>query len=171
MKYIQYSSSFNPWQINGDFKRVFGKEVWHAVLDQANEVKATLICMGSRGLGKFRRTLLGSVSDSVVHHSHIPVLVVKMPDEHDNLQEFHKMKTVSFLNSDDNANWYVEHDYLLTLWMWQLKNSQDIQHDIDIIDDTTWYWYYWCYWYYLIYMMLLHITLSMLDIFSYHNCV
>jgi len=71
---------FKAKQINGDFKRVFGKDVWHAVLNQANELNASLICLGSRGLGKFRRTLLGSVSDSVVHHSHIPVLVVKMPE-------------------------------------------------------------------------------------------
>jgi nucleotide-binding universal stress UspA family protein len=41
------------------------------------EIGAGLIVMGSRGLGGMRRTLLGSVSDSVVRHAHCPVLVVR----------------------------------------------------------------------------------------------
>jgi len=76
--------------INGDFKRIHGKDVWHTILHQAAEVKATLICMGSRGQGVLRRTLLGSVSDSVVHHAHIPVLVVKMPEDHHDFPKFHQ---------------------------------------------------------------------------------
>lgn len=31
--------------------------------------------MGSRGLGTIRRTILGSVSDYVVHHANVPVVV------------------------------------------------------------------------------------------------
>jgi nucleotide-binding universal stress UspA family protein len=38
---------------------------------------ASLIVMGSRGLGGIRRALMGSVSDSVVRHAHCPVLVVR----------------------------------------------------------------------------------------------
>ena len=41
------------------------------------EIEAGLIVMGSRGLGGMRRTLLGSISDSVVRHAHCPVLVVR----------------------------------------------------------------------------------------------
>jgi nucleotide-binding universal stress UspA family protein len=41
------------------------------------ETGANLIVMGSRGLGGIRRTLMGSVSDSVVRHAHCPVLVVR----------------------------------------------------------------------------------------------
>jgi nucleotide-binding universal stress UspA family protein len=46
------------------------------ILRVADEVDASLIIMGSRGLGGMRTLLLGSVSHGVVHHSHRPVLVV-----------------------------------------------------------------------------------------------
>jgi nucleotide-binding universal stress UspA family protein len=36
-----------------------------------------LIVMGSRGLGRFKRYFLGSVSNSVVQQSKVPVLIVK----------------------------------------------------------------------------------------------
>ena len=45
------------------------------IVDLAEELGVGLIVMGSRGLGGVRRTLMGSVSDSVVRHAHCPVLV------------------------------------------------------------------------------------------------
>ena len=47
-----------------------------AIVAQAAENHANLIVMGSRGLNAVRRTFTGSVSDYVIHHAHIPVLVV-----------------------------------------------------------------------------------------------
>jgi nucleotide-binding universal stress UspA family protein len=47
----------------------------------AQDIEADLIVMGSRGLGGIRRALMGSVSDSVVHHAHCPVLVVRSEQE------------------------------------------------------------------------------------------
>jgi nucleotide-binding universal stress UspA family protein len=43
----------------------------------AEEIGAGLIAVGSRGRGRIRRLLLGSVSDAVVRHAHCPVIVVR----------------------------------------------------------------------------------------------
>ncbi|HEX2740484.1 MAG TPA: universal stress protein [Rubrobacter sp.] len=48
-----------------------------AIVDLAEKLGAGLIVLGSRGLGPMRRSLMGSVSSSVVHHAHCPVLVVR----------------------------------------------------------------------------------------------
>ena len=47
------------------------------IVASADKAKATLIVMGTRGMGKLRRTILGSVSTYVLHHAHCPVLVVR----------------------------------------------------------------------------------------------
>jgi nucleotide-binding universal stress UspA family protein len=52
-----------------------------AIVHLAEELGAGLIVMGSRGLGGVRRALMGSVSDSVVHHAHCPVMIVRPEKE------------------------------------------------------------------------------------------
>jgi nucleotide-binding universal stress UspA family protein len=47
------------------------------IIEQAEEIGARLIVMGSRGVGPIRRVLTGSVSESVVRHAHCPVTVVR----------------------------------------------------------------------------------------------
>jgi nucleotide-binding universal stress UspA family protein len=47
------------------------------IVEVAEEIGAGLIVMGSRGLGRLRRALLGSVSDAVVRHAHCPVTIVR----------------------------------------------------------------------------------------------
>jgi nucleotide-binding universal stress UspA family protein len=47
------------------------------IIRLSEEIDATMIVMGSRGLGAVRRALMGSVSDSVVKHAHCPVLVMR----------------------------------------------------------------------------------------------
>jgi nucleotide-binding universal stress UspA family protein len=51
-----------------------------AIVHLSEELGAGLVVMGSRGRGGLRRALMGSVSDSVVRHTHCPVLVVR-PDK------------------------------------------------------------------------------------------
>lgn len=70
----------------------------HVLADTSNAPKALaayakaeavdLVCIGTRGLGAFRRSMyslvgLGSVSDWLVHNSECPVLVCKLPPEHE----------------------------------------------------------------------------------------
>ncbi|CAD5114388.1 DgyrCDS3521 [Dimorphilus gyrociliatus] len=43
----------------------------------AKNKSASYVVMGTRGLGKLRRTIMGSVSDYVVHHCCCPVLVCR----------------------------------------------------------------------------------------------
>ena len=47
------------------------------IVKTATEANATMIVTGTRGLGKIRRTIMGSVSGYVVHHAHCPVLVFR----------------------------------------------------------------------------------------------
>jgi nucleotide-binding universal stress UspA family protein len=47
------------------------------IVGLADELRAGLIVLRSRGLGSLRRALMGSVSDSVVRHARCPVLVVR----------------------------------------------------------------------------------------------
>jgi nucleotide-binding universal stress UspA family protein len=52
-------------------------EVAREIVHLAEDLRAGLIVMGSRGRGGIRRALMGSVSDSVVRHAHCPVMVVR----------------------------------------------------------------------------------------------
>ena len=63
-------------QISGKFRTASGKP-GEKIVSIAAEEGAMMIITGTRGLGKFRRTILGSVSDYVVHHSTVPVLVCR----------------------------------------------------------------------------------------------
>jgi|SRR5215207_663937 len=47
------------------------------IVSLAEEMGAGLIVVGSRGWGRLRRALIGSVSESVVRYAHCPVLVVR----------------------------------------------------------------------------------------------
>jgi len=49
------------------------------IVRHAHEMKAEAIVVGCRGVGKLRRTILGSVSDYVLHHAHCPVLICRIP--------------------------------------------------------------------------------------------
>ena len=47
------------------------------IVSLAEEIGAGLIVVGSRGWGRLRRALIGSVSESVVRYAYCPVLVVR----------------------------------------------------------------------------------------------
>jgi nucleotide-binding universal stress UspA family protein len=51
------------------------------IVECAEEFGAELIIVGSHGYNRWERLLLGSVSDSVIHHAPCSVLVVRTPAE------------------------------------------------------------------------------------------
>ncbi|MFN6963382.1 MAG: universal stress protein [Pyrinomonadaceae bacterium] len=53
------------------------------IVEAAEQLGADLIIVGSHGYNRWERLLLGSVSDSVVHHAPCSVLVVRTPKGRD----------------------------------------------------------------------------------------
>jgi nucleotide-binding universal stress UspA family protein len=51
--------------------------VANAIVHAAEQEKADLIVIGSRGMGTFGRLVLGSTSDAVAHHAPCPVMIVR----------------------------------------------------------------------------------------------
>ena len=51
------------------------------IVETAEEMHADMIVVGSHGYSRWERLLLGSTSDSVVHHAPCSVLVVRSPKE------------------------------------------------------------------------------------------
>lgn len=47
------------------------------IVEKAEDIQADLIIVGSHGYNRWERLLLGSVSDSVIHHAPCSVLVVR----------------------------------------------------------------------------------------------
>ncbi|XP_041350432.1 universal stress protein Slr1101-like isoform X1 [Gigantopelta aegis] len=62
--------------VGGKVKSVGGTP-GEVIVKVAEDEGATLIVTGTRGMGQIRRTFMGSVSDYVIHHSHVPVLVCR----------------------------------------------------------------------------------------------
>jgi nucleotide-binding universal stress UspA family protein len=52
---------------------------WGAIVDVADELDASLVVCGTRGLSGIRGFVLGSVSGAVLHHAHRPVLIAPEP--------------------------------------------------------------------------------------------
>ena len=77
------------FQLTGKMKQMSGKP-GEAIIEAAVEENADMIIVGTRGLGKVKRTFLGSVSDYCVHHSPVPVLVCKR--DHHKHDHDHKHK-------------------------------------------------------------------------------
>ncbi|XP_022788486.1 uncharacterized protein LOC111328347 [Stylophora pistillata] len=55
--------------------KLCGGKPGEAICNTVKECGIDLFIMGSRGMGAIRRTFVGSVSDYVLHHAHIPVII------------------------------------------------------------------------------------------------
>ncbi|KAK3104098.1 hypothetical protein FSP39_024403 [Pinctada imbricata] len=62
--------------VSGQVKVVNAKKPGSGICEAAKELGSTLIVTGTRGMGPLGRAVLGSVSDYVLHHSNVPVIVV-----------------------------------------------------------------------------------------------
>jgi nucleotide-binding universal stress UspA family protein len=51
------------------------------IVETAEEIGADLIVIGSHGYNRWERLLLGSISNSVVHHAHCSVLIARTPSD------------------------------------------------------------------------------------------
>lgn len=47
------------------------------ILDYSKKENFDLVIMGSRGMGKFKELILGSVSSKIVHHSPCAIMIIK----------------------------------------------------------------------------------------------
>lgn len=54
-----------------------GDNIASVIIDYNKKNDFDIIVVGSRGQGKLKTTLLGSVSNNVLHHSKNPVLIIK----------------------------------------------------------------------------------------------
>ncbi|KAK3584881.1 hypothetical protein CHS0354_023466 [Potamilus streckersoni] len=70
----------NHYHIEARIVRLTGQNPGQSIVQAASTYDADLIITGSRRLGKFQRTILGSVSDYIVHHSPVPVFVCRNKD-------------------------------------------------------------------------------------------
>jgi nucleotide-binding universal stress UspA family protein len=78
---IKYQQLLNDSQIKHKFEVITTSKPGEAIVRRARELTADMIVMGSRGHGVMGRALFGSVSDYVLHHSHVPVVIHRQQQE------------------------------------------------------------------------------------------
>lgn len=72
----KYTRKIKMAKLQGRLLEVNGKP-GEAIIKVVKKERAILLILGSRGIGKVQRTIMGSVSDYCVHHSPVPVLVCR----------------------------------------------------------------------------------------------
>ncbi|MBC8404794.1 MAG: universal stress protein [Planctomycetes bacterium] len=59
---------------------ISGSNIGETVAEYANENDVDLITMSTHGRTGFRRLVLGSVAESILHYAHVPVLCFPQPE-------------------------------------------------------------------------------------------
>jgi nucleotide-binding universal stress UspA family protein len=62
---------------SGVIRRVRPNETAQQIVEVAEDARADLIVMGTRGMTEWKSLLLGGVANKVVHHASCPVLLVR----------------------------------------------------------------------------------------------
>jgi nucleotide-binding universal stress UspA family protein len=76
---LKYEEMMKGERVVGSFHARDGDKPGQNIARFAKEKHVDCIVIGSRGQGAVRRTLLGSISDYVLHHSKVTVVVVPPP--------------------------------------------------------------------------------------------
>lgn len=101
------TNQYNFWflsQLGGKMKQMTGK-VGESIIETSKVENADLIIVGTRGMSKVRRTFLGSVSDYLVHHANVPVLVCRHKEfdaQHDRVHHHHHHRWRHFTGSGNS---------------------------------------------------------------------
>ena len=72
-------AKFNEQGIEVETKLLEGLVIHREIIRAAEELHADLIIIGSHGRTGFKKLFLGSVAQSLLGESHIPVLIVRQP--------------------------------------------------------------------------------------------
>lgn len=99
-----FKTSAVSFQLNGTVKSTHANSPGVGIIQIANQLDAEFIVTGSRGHSTIRRTFLGSVSDYILHHSNVPVLIVTYPKDNNKDKEpavNHKDHGVTKENHED----------------------------------------------------------------------
>jgi nucleotide-binding universal stress UspA family protein len=87
----KFADLMRKHNVTGRIQAVLCARPGELIVDLAEKEHCTMIIIGSRGLGMLRRTIMGSVSDYVLHHAHCPVVICTHQHQ-DKHQEKHQDK-------------------------------------------------------------------------------
>ncbi|XP_069141512.1 universal stress protein Sll1388-like isoform X3 [Argopecten irradians] len=76
-KLDSFQQLLSDFKLMGEIKPVSDKTPGKAILNAVEELNADVLVTGSRGHGTLKRAFLGSVSNYIVHHAHIPVIICR----------------------------------------------------------------------------------------------
>eukprot|EP00918_Siedleckia_nematoides_P074194 GHVU01162127.1.p1 GENE.GHVU01162127.1~~GHVU01162127.1.p1 ORF type:complete len:181 (+),score=23.12 GHVU01162127.1:57-599(+) len=72
----KYEDKMKQHDIAGSVSANYHNKAGQYIVDESEQHRAATIVMATRGHGVIRRTILGSVSQFVIHHSQVPVTLV-----------------------------------------------------------------------------------------------
>lgn len=94
----KFADKMRAAKVAGRIKAVFNNRAGEALVDIAKEKKPIMVVMGTRGMGTMRRTILGSVSDYVLHHAHCPVMICRSEAQAERMRSNSKRSSESDKN-------------------------------------------------------------------------
>ncbi|KAF5394444.1 hypothetical protein PHET_11504 [Paragonimus heterotremus] len=70
---------FKSHEMSSQFLMHISNKPGEQIVRVAEDKLVDMIIIGNRGVSTLRRTVFGSVSDYVIHHANIPVIIVPPP--------------------------------------------------------------------------------------------